>query len=589
MTVTLQDLSRVRATQDLAVAKTQRYATELMAPKSSWEREVDVVVIGSGVAGLMVALTASTVGRVLVITKAKLDAGSTSWAQGGIAAAIDLADTPQQHLDDTLVAGAGLCSENAVRVLVEEGPQQVARLISFGANLDLDDAGNLALTREGGHGRARIVHAADATGAEVQRSLQAALAANARIEVMEHTFALDLISAGPVDQLNRQVVGVRVASAADQAANTTGIVRARAVVVASGGLGQLYASTTNPPVATGDGMAMAMRAGAAVADVEFIQFHPTVMWNGPGATGQQLLVSEAIRGEGAFLIDAAGRRVMVGRHPLADLAPRDVVAKNMSIVMAEQGVDFLYLDARHLGEEKLMHHFPNIVAGCRARGIDPLLEPIPVAPGEHFACGGVWTDRNGRTTVPGLFAVGETACTGVHGANRLASNSLLEGLVFGQRVGAQLVLGLPARIPADRPSTLEQPSSLEEPNVRDGAVNAQVGAVAADQRVVIAAAMSKDAAVRREAGGLAYVAKLIASVEQIAPHQIPTQADWEATNVALLSGTLVAAALLRTESRGGHWRTDFPETSERWIKRIVTTMLPDGSLTHREANLEDTP
>jgi L-aspartate oxidase len=586
MTVTLQDLSRVRATQDLAVAKTQRYATELMAPKSSWEREVDVVVIGSGVAGLMVALTASTVGRVLVITKAKLDAGSTSWAQGGIAAAIDLADTPQQHLDDTLVAGAGLCSENAVRVLVEEGPQQVARLISFGANLDLDDAGNLALTREGGHGRARIVHAADATGAEVQRSLQAALAANARIEVMEHTFALDLISAGPVDQLNRQVVGVRVASAADQAANTTGIVRARAVVVASGGLGQLYASTTNPPVATGDGMAMAMRAGAAVADVEFIQFHPTVMWNGPGATGQQLLVSEAIRGEGAFLIDAAGRRVMVGRHPLADLAPRDVVAKNMSIVMAEQGVDFLYLDARHLGEEKLMHHFPNIVAGCRARGIDPLLEPIPVAPGEHFACGGVWTDRNGRTTVPGLFAVGETACTGVHGANRLASNSLLEGLVFGQRVGAQLVLGLPARIPADRPSTLEQPSSLEEPNVRDGAVNAQVGAVAADQRVVIAAAMSKDAAVRREAGGLA---KLIASVEQIAPHQIPTQADWEATNVALLSGTLVAAALLRTESRGGHWRTDFPETSERWIKRIVTTMLPDGSLTHREANLEDTP
>ncbi len=557
-----------------------RYPTELLAPKSSWEREVDVVVVGSGVAGLMVALTAATVGRVLVITKAKLDAGSTSWAQGGIAAAIDLSDTPQQHLDDTLVAGAGLCSERAVRVLVEEGPQQLARLISFGANLDLDDAGNLALTREGGHGRARIVHAADATGAEVQRSLQAAVAANPRIEVMEHTFALDLLCAVPVDRANKQVVGVRVASAADQAANTTGIVRARAIVLASGGLGQLYASTTNPPVATGDGMAMAMRAGAAVADVEFIQFHPTVMWNGPGATGQQLLVSEAVRGEGAFLIDGAGKRVMVGRHPLADLAPRDVVAKNMSIVMAEQGVDFLYLDARHLGEEKLMHHFPNIVAGCRARGIDPLHAPIPVAPGEHFACGGVWTDRNGRTSIPGLFAVGETACTGVHGANRLASNSLLEGLVFGQRVGAQLVLGLPARVPKAHGDSSAGAS-------RDSA-DGGVGAVAADQRVLIATAMSKDAAVRREACGLGEVAMLIANAKRLS-NEIPTQADWEATNVALLSATLVAGATLRAESRGGHWRTDYPETSDRWIKRIVTTMLTDGTLAHREADLEDTP
>jgi L-aspartate oxidase len=563
---------------------THRYPTELLAPKASWDREVDVVVIGSGVAGLMVALTAATVGRVLVITKAKLDAGSTSWAQGGIAAAIDLADTPEQHLDDTLVAGAGLCSERAVRVLVEEGPHQLARLISFGANLDLDASGNLALTREGGHGRARIVHAADATGAEVQRSLQAAVAANPRIEVMEHTFALDLLCAGPVGNTNRQVVGVRVASAADQAVNTTGIVRARAIVIASGGLGQLYASTTNPPVATGDGMAMAMRAGAAVADVEFIQFHPTVMWNGPGATGQQLLVSEAVRGEGAFLIDAAGKRVMVGRHPLADLAPRDVVAKNMSIVMAEQGVDFLYLDARHLGEVKLLHHFPNIVAGCRARGIDPLHEPIPVAPGEHFACGGVWTDRNGRTSLAGLFAVGETACTGVHGANRLASNSLLEGLVFGQRVGAQLVLGLPALVTAEPNEHIDAEVATNHAELKP----AGAGAVAADQRVLIAAAMSKDAAVRREAVGLGEVATLIASAKRLG-NEIPTQADWEATNVALLSATLVAGALLRTESRGGHWRTDYPETSDRWIKRIVTTLLPDGSLAHREVDLEDTP
>jgi L-aspartate oxidase len=548
------------------------YPTALASAPRGWDREVDVVVVGSGVAGLMVALTAATVGRVLVITKARLDAGSTSWAQGGIAAAIDLADTPEQHLDDTLTAGAGLCSERAVRVLVEEGPHQLARLISFGANLDMDSSGNLSLTREGGHGRARIVHAADATGAEVQRSLQAAVAANPRIEVMEHTFALDLLVAEASERAGRQVAGVRVASDEDQRLGRTGHVRARAVVIASGGLGQLYASTTNPPVATGDGMAMAMRAGAALADVEFIQFHPTVLWTGAGAEGQQLLVSEAVRGEGAFLVDASGKRVMVGRHPLADLAPRDVVAKCMSILMAEQEVDHLFLDARHLGEEKLMRHFPNIVAGCRKAGIDPLHEPIPVAPGEHFACGGVWTDRNGRTSLPGLFAVGETACTGVHGANRLASNSLLEGLVFGQRVGAQLVLGLPAVV---------------EPAC---SASADAGAaVRGSQRVVIAEEMSRHVAVRREAAGLKQAADLVDSVERLAPGERATRVDWEATNVQLLSATLIAGASMREESRGGHWRSDFPDTEQRWAKRIVTTMRADGSLAHTEAGLEDTP
>ncbi len=547
------------------------FPTRLKAPSQTWEREVDVVVIGSGVAGLTVALTAATVGRVLVITKAKLDAGSTSWAQGGIAAAIDLADTPEQHLEDTLVAGAGLCSERAVRVLVEEGPHQLARLISIGANLDTDPAGNLSLTREGGHGRARIVHAADATGAEVQRSLQAAVALNPRIEVLEDTFALDLLCSDSLTAPTRQVIGVHVARAEDHIARTSGIVRARAVVVASGGLGQLYASTTNPPVATGDGMAMAMRAGAAVADVEFIQFHPTVLWLGPGAEGQQLLVSEAVRGEGAFLIDANGSRVMVGRHPLGDLAPRDVVAKCMSILMAEQGVDHLYLDARHLGEEKLLHHFPNIVAGCRRVGIDPLHEPIPVAPGEHFACGGVWTDRNGRTSIHGLFAVGETACTGVHGANRLASNSLLEGLVFGQRVGAQLVLGLP-KVAAD--NCVETLSCA---------------AVRGDQRIVIAAAMSRHAGVRRDESGLLEAETVVTSAGLVTNECDAMQDDWEATNVQLLSATLIAGALLRNESRGGHWRSDFPDTDPQWAKRIVTTLLSDGTLSHREVGLEETP
>ncbi len=550
------------------------FPRRLAAPPVGWEREVDVVVVGSGVAGLMVALTAATVGRVLIITKAKLDAGSTSWAQGGIAAAIDLADTPEHHLVDTMTAGAGLCSERAVRVLVEEGPHQLARLISFGANLDTDSSGKLSLTREGGHGKARIVHAADATGAEVQRSLQAAVAANDHIEVLEDTFALDLLTTSPLRDGRPQVVGIQVTHQKDQGSESTGVVRARAVVIASGGLGQLYASTTNPPVATGDGMAMAMRAGATLADVEFIQFHPTVLWTGPGAEGQQLLVSEAVRGEGAFLIDAAGERVMVGRHPLADLAPRDVVSKCMSILMAEQGVDHLFLDARHLGEHKLLKHFPNIVAGCRRAGFDPLLSPIPVAPGEHFACGGIWTDRNGRTSLPGLFAVGETACTGVHGANRLASNSLLEGLVFGHRLGAQLVLGLPP---------------LASEDLIDTTGSSEASAVLGSERTIIAEEMSRHAAVRREADGLAVAAEIVSSVEQVPAGQVATRADWEATNVQLLSAVLITSARIREESRGGHWRSDFPDSSTAWAKRIVTTMQPDGLLTHTFAGLEDTP
>ena len=321
-------------------------------------------------------------------------------------------------------------------------------------------------------------------------------------------------------------------------------------------------------------MAMAMRAGATLADVEFIQFHPTVLWTGPGAEGQQLLVSEAVRGEGAFLIDAAGERVMVGRHPLADLAPRDVVSKCMSILMAEQGVDHLFLDARHLGEHKLLNHFPNIVAGCRRAGIDPLVSPIPVAPGEHFACGGIWTDRNGRTSLPGLFAVGETACTGVHGANRLASNSLLEGLVFGHRLGAQLVLGLPP---------------LASEDLIDTTGSSEASAVLGSERTVIAEEMSRHAAVRREADGLAVAAEVVASVEHVPAGQVATRADWEATNVQLLSAVLITSARIREESRGGHWRSDFPDSSTAWAKRIVTTMQPDGLLTHTFAGLEDTP
>jgi aspartate oxidase len=560
----------------------------LAAGAATWERSADVIVVGSGVAGIMVALSAARQGSVILITKSALDAGSTSWAQGGIAAVIDVADTTQAHYDDTITAGAGLCSEHAVRVLVEEGPLQLARLIGYGAQLDHTASGELSLTREGGHGVPRIVHAGgDATGAEVQRALISALQAS-NVSVIEDGFLVDLLKSDdgrcvgvkasipasdePTDRSSDGPTGG--SSDGPEGAESIGIIRSRAVVLACGGVGQIYAATTNPPVATGDGMAAALRAGAALADIEFVQFHPTVFYAGPGARGQQVLVSEAVRGEGAVLLDATGRRIMEGVHPQEDLAPRDIVAKAISIRMAEGagGVfDHVFLDATRIGADKLLERFPNIVARCRERGIDPVVDPIPVAPGEHFACGGVWTDRLGRTSIPGLYAVGETACTGVHGANRLASNSLLEGLVYGERVGAQLLLNLPAQ---------------GVPTAADLAPGGET--LWGMARTSIAATMSRHAAVRRTADGLDAAGK------QLALHRVGRQRDagrsgWEATNVATVAAALLGAADLRQESRGCHWREDFPDTSEVWKRRVVTTLNSDGTLSHRLAGLEDMP
>jgi L-aspartate oxidase len=531
------------------------------------------VVVGSGVAGIMTALSAARGGTVLMLTKSSLDAGSTSWAQGGIAAVIDLADTTEAHFQDTMVAGAGLCSDHAVRVLVEEGPQQLARLIGYGAKLDHNESGALSLTREGGHGVPRIVHAGgDATGAEVQRALISALN-DSKVDTIENAFVVDLLRA--YEGGKARCVGLITSVPGPDGRESVGIIHARAVVLACGGVGQIYAATTNPPVATGDGMAAALRAGAALADVEFVQFHPTVFYAGPNARGQQLLVSEAVRGEGAVLLDAVGRRVMEGVHPLEDLAPRDVVAKAIAIRMAEGagGIDdHVFLDATRIGAEKLLHRFPNIVARCRDHGIDPVRDPIPVAPGEHFSCGGIWTDRNGRTSLAGLFGVGETACTGVHGANRLASNSLLEGLVYGERVGAQLMLNLPAHA---------------EPLATDVAM-AGGETLWGMARASIASTMSRFAAVRRTADGLAEADEALA-LHRPGAHLDAGRSGWEATNVAAVSAALLAAATQRTESRGCHWREDHPDTSDSWKVRIVTTMTPDGVLEHRHAGLEETP
>lgn len=535
-------------------------ARRLLAPSPGWTRRADVVVVGSGVAGVTAALAArrALAGRsILLVTKSVLDDGSTRWAQGGIAAALGPGDTPDQHLRDTLVAGAGICDIEAVRALVTDGPDAVRRLIALGARFDAEPGGPLALTREGGHLRRRIAHAGgDATGAEVSRALLLALAETGSaglgpgVEVIEHAMTLDLMLApgGHAAGLTLHVIG-------EGAQDGVGAVEAGAVVLATGGIGQVFSATTNPAVSTGDGLAMALRAGADAADLEFIQFHPTVLWLGQGARGRQPLISEAVRGEGAFLIDEAGRRFMTGRHDLADLAPRDIVAKAIMNVMRDTGTDHVYLDGRHLGQATWEHRFPTILASCRAHGIDPVGEPIPVVPAAHYASGGIRTDLHGRTTVPGLYACGEAACTGVHGANRLASNSLLEGLVFAERIAADLARHLPA---AETPAPDLRPEGLVAPEATEA----------------IERLMTERAGVIRTGTGLAAAAEALVALAE-APCDKPGLDAWEATNLHLISTAIVAAASARTETRGSHWREDRPDADDAWRGHLVVS-LPDA-------------
>ena len=523
--------------------------TRLLAPAPGWTTTADVVVVGSGVAGLTAALHAARAGSVLLITKVLVDDGSTRWAQGGVAAAIGLDDTPEEHLQDTLEAGVGLCDVEAVRVLCEEGPARLHELIALGAAFDRDASGELALTREGGHHRNRIVHAGgDATGAEVQRALVAAVKSDPRIRLVEHALVLDLLRTA-----DGRAAGITLHVLGEGTEDGVGSVLARAVVLATGGMGQVYASTTNPAVSTGDGVALALRAGAAVADLEFVQFHPTALWLGAGATGQQPLISEAVRGEGAFLVDLDGRRVIGEKdHPLADLAPRDVVAKAIHRRMLETGADHVLLDARHLGEDLLLSRFPTIVERCREAGVDPVTEPVPVVPAAHYASGGVRTDLHGRTDVPGLYACGEVACTGVHGANRLASNSLLEGLVFAGRIGLDLERSLPSQ---GEPVEPVEPGVLVDPAVR----------------AALGRTMSEGAGVLRSRASLTETARRLDDLAT-RTSDAPSPAAWEATGLLQVAQALTAAAAQREETRGSHWRDDFPDASDAWRGHLVTTL-----------------
>jgi L-aspartate oxidase len=531
-----------------------------MSIRPVWQQWADVVVIGTGVAGLAAALAAHRSGRsVVVLSKATRRSGATAthYAQGGIAVVLpNTDDSIDAHIADTLAAGAGLCDADAVASIVTDGYRAVTELVSDGARFDEEAEGRWALTREGGHSRRRIVHAGgDATGAEVQRVLDHAAA------------ALDIRTSHSVLRLLHDAALGTAAVTGVLAANPygIGIVHAPAVILATGGLGHLYGTTTNPDGSTGDGIALALWAGVAVSDIEFIQFHPTMLYTDTGAdtsrgTGSHRpLVTEAIRGEGAVLVDGEGNSVTARMHPMGDLAPRDVVAAAIDARLRATGEPCVYLDARSIGDFE--SRFPTVTAACRAAGIDPVRQPIPVVPGAHYSCGGVVTDVYGQTELPGLFAAGEVARTGMHGANRLASNSLLEGLVVGGRAGraAATHAAVAGRLGARAPE--------------------QAGR-AALTRSDLQRVMSRDASVVRDASGLHQLANTLAAAPVRA---VIDRAGLEDAALTVSARAVAAAAMARHESRGCHQRADYPDTVPAQPRSIVVRLADNGNAAQAEA------
>jgi L-aspartate oxidase len=521
--------------------------------------DADVVVIGSGVAGLATALSLAP-RRVVVVSKSALGAGGSSpWAQGGVAAALGADDSPRLHALDTLEAGAGLCDPRAVSVLTGEGPERVRRLIGLGTLFDRNADGRLSMGREGAHGRRRILHAGgDRTGAEIVRALVAAVEEEPGLEILEHTLATDLAVDGG------RVVGVRVESPDGEST----FVRSPAVVLATGGFGQLYRRTTNPVENTGDGLAMAARAGARLVDLEFVQFHPTALDVDPDSLGAAPLplVTEALRGEGAWLVDEDGERFMLAIDARAELAPRDIVARAIRDV--QKSGSRVFLDARPTVGDAFPERFPTVFESCRRFGIDPRREPIPVTPAAHYVMAGVLTDARGRASLDGLWACGEVASTGVHGANRLASNSLLEALVFGHRVALDI---------ADRPA--EKP--LPRPWSRGPIVRRETGL---DNLDATAFAALRDLAwdhlgLVRDGDGLDTTLETLESWLE-AGEESPRnrRRDLEVRNLWTVARAVATAARVREESRGSHTRTDFPETELAWRRRLVWTYRDEPGL-----------
>ncbi len=534
------------------VLRSEKAAQSERTTQSCWEARAELVVVGSGVAGLTAALDAAEAGmRVLVVTKDALDEGSTRWAQGGVAVVLGDSvsvrerDGIERHVEDTLVAGAGLCDADAVRSIIAAGPAAVAKLRARGALFDAAADDVLARTREGGHTAFRVVHAGgDATGAEVERALVTATRAQSLAVLTGHVAVDALVGADGV---------VRGLTVLDDAGRL-GVVSADAVLLATGGYGHLYSSTTNPSTSTGDGLALGMRAGAVAADLEFVQFHPTVLYDGP-ANGRRARITEAVRGEGAVLVDATGRRFMTDVHPLAELAPRDVVAGAITRELAGTGEPCVYLDARTI--DRFERRFPTVFTACAAAGVDPRREPIPVTPAAHYACGGLVTDLSGRTSVPGLYAAGEVARTGLHGANRLASNSLLEGMVMGSRVVPTVLADRTDGAIGARPVDVE--------------VVAPVLATAA--RPVLQRAMSHAAAIGRSAAGLAGASDVVDAI--VAPTAVTDRSGVEDAALTLVAQAVLAAAGTRRESRGCHVRSDFPDRDDVWHRESLIVRLDE--------------
>ncbi len=532
---------------------TPRYLTPFDS-RRALHRFTDILVIGGGLAGLRAANAVESHQSVLVVTKDKLKESNSNYAQGGIAGVLDPDDCFESHVSDTLAAGGNLCDREIVEMVIREGPSRIEELVRWGTIFDQDDGG-LLLGREGGHSRERIVHArGDATGAEVMRAVIERTRSAANVDIWENAFTTDLLT------YEGRCRGAMIFDSLGQPV----MVWAKETIVCTGGAGQVYRESTNPTVATGDGTALAYRAGVELRDMEFIQFHPTVLYI---AGSSRSLITEAVRGEGAFLVDCNGHRFMPEYDGRAELAPRDVVSQSIIRQMDKTKHSNVYLDLSHLEAAQVRSRFPGIAEACKAFGLDITSDRIPVRPGAHYVIGGVTVDRQGRTSLPGLWGAGEVTSSGLHGANRLASNSLLEGLVYGAHAGEAA-----SRMAAEQPTKMIA-LPISHP-IHDVTQSFDV----ADVRVSLKSLMGRLAGVERTASGLREAGDSIRSfAAYVMKHQFTTVAGWELQNLLLTASCIVDSALAREESRGVHFRSDFPmPDNESWRRHLTIRIDTDG-------------